>query len=151
MLPARDGLFLGHGFRSEPSAAAWLERHAGLPVCPLELTDPLLYHLDMVLALLRDGTALVCTSALTPASLRALERTPGVRRLIAVSRESALRFALNLVALDDTIVLGSQDRHIEVLIRSLGYRCFVVPLHQFHLAGGSAACLVATVHRDPLE
>jgi N-dimethylarginine dimethylaminohydrolase len=151
MLPSREGLFLGHGFRSDYSATAWLERHAGVPVWPLELNDPHLYHLDMVLAILPDGTALVCPSALTAKSLRVLEQVRGLRRLIAVSRESALRFALNLVAIDDTIVLGSHDRHIEVLLNSLGYRCVVVPLRQFHLAGGSAACLVATVHRDPLE
>lgn len=151
MLPAREGLLLGHGFRSDYSAAAWLERHAGVPVCPLELSDPRLYHLDMVLAILPDGTALVCASALTPKSVRMLEQVRGLRRLIAVSRESALRFALNIVVIGDTIVLGSHDPHIEVLVMSLGYRCVVVPLRQFHLAGGSAACLVATVHRDPFE
>jgi N-dimethylarginine dimethylaminohydrolase len=151
MLPSCQGLFLGHGFRSEYAATAWLERHAGVPVWPLELTDPRLYHLDMVLAMLPDGTALVCTAALTPASLRRLEQVRGVRRVIAVSRETALRFVLNLVVINDTVVLGSHDHHIEVLVRSLGYRCVVVPLRQFQLAGGSAACLVAAVHHELFE
>jgi N-dimethylarginine dimethylaminohydrolase len=151
MLPSSHGLFLGHGFRSEYAAAPWLERHAGVPVWPLELRDPHLYHLDMVLAILPDGTALVCVSALTPRSVRVLEQVSGLRRLVAVSRESALRFALNLIVINNTIVLGAHDPHIEVLVRSLGYRCVVVPLRQFHLAGGSAACLVASVHRDPSD
>ncbi|HEY5922145.1 MAG TPA: arginine deiminase-related protein [Kofleriaceae bacterium] len=151
MLPSGQSLCFGHGFRSEYAAAAWLERQAGVSVWPLELCDPHLYHLDTALAILPNGIALVCPTALTPQSLSVLERVPGVRRLIMISRQSAVRFALNLVAVGDTIVLGSHDRHIEALVESLGYRCVVVPLRQFHLAGGSAACLVATVHRDPAE
>lgn len=151
MLPSGAGMFLGHGFRSERAAAAWLERHAGVPVWPLELRDPRLYHLDMALAMLPDGTALVCPSALSPASLCVIERVRGVRRIVCVHDDSALAFALNLVAINDVIVLGSPDPQVEALVRALGYRCAVVPLRQFHLAGGSAACLVATVHPDPLD
>ncbi len=151
MLPSGDGLFLGHGFRSQYAAAAWLERHTGLPVWPLELCDPHLYHLDMVMAMLPNGIALVCPSALTPQAVRTLERVRGLRRIIMVRRETAVGFGLNLVASGDTIVLGAHDAHIKSLIESRGYRCVVVPLRQFHLAGGSAACLVATVHRDPVE
>lgn len=148
MLPSGDGLFLGHGFRSQFAAASWLERHVGVPVWPLELSDPRLYHLDMVLAILPDGTGLVCAEGLTARSLGVLEQVRGVRRLIRVSPDSALRFALNLVAVGDTIVLGSHDPPVEAIVKALGYRCVVVPLRQFHLAGGSAACLVANVHRD---
>ncbi|MBA3541072.1 MAG: hypothetical protein H0T79_15785 [Deltaproteobacteria bacterium] len=36
--------FLGHGFRSSRSAARAIERFLGLPVVPLELVDPALYH-----------------------------------------------------------------------------------------------------------
>lgn len=151
MLPSGDGMFLGHGLRSDRAASAWLEHHAGLPVWPLELTDPYLYHLDMALTILPDGTALVCSWAVTPASLRLLERVRGIHRVIRVSRDLALDFGLNLVVIGDTVVLGGGDRRIQVLLRSLGYRCVTTPLGQFHHAGGSAACLVATVHRDPDE
>ena len=151
MLPSGDGLFLGHGFRSRREASAWLERQVGVPVWPLELCDPHLYHLDMVLSMLPDGTALVCPDALTPDSLRLLEHVRGIHRVIRVRRESALDFSLNLVVIGRTIVLGAHDPGIEALVRTLGYRTLVVPLGQFHLAGGSAACLVAAVHRDPVE
>ncbi len=151
MLPSGAGLLLGHGFRTDRAASDWLERHANVPVWPLELCDPRLYHLDMAVAMLPDGTALVCPRALTPHALRTLEQVPGVRRLIEVGEASALGFALNLVALGTTIVLGAHDREVEATVRALGYRCVVVPLRQFHLAGGSAACLVAAVHHAPLD
>jgi N-dimethylarginine dimethylaminohydrolase len=151
MLPSRRGLFLGHGFRSHYAAISWLERHAGIPVWPLELRDPRLYHLDMALTILPNGTALVCATALAPHSLRVLEQVRGIEQLIFVPDTSALGFALNLVALGDVVILGAHDHRIEALLRVLGYRSVFVPLRQFHLAGGSAACLVAAVHRAPPE
>lgn len=150
MLPSGAGMFLGTGLRTRREASRWLERHAGVPVWPLELCDPYLYHLDMVLTILPDGTAIVCNGALTSESLRVLERVRGIRQVIRVGRDIALAFGLNVVALGDVIVHGAHVPSIEALVRALGYRSVVVPLGQFHLAGGSAACLVATVHRDPL-
>jgi N-dimethylarginine dimethylaminohydrolase len=149
MLPSGTGMLLGHGFRTQREASTWLERHAGIPVWPLELRDPRFYHLDTGLTVLPDGTALVCPTALSPASLRTLEDVPGIRRVILVKREDALAFGLNIVAVGDTLVLGAHAPSVEALIRELGFRCLVVPLGQFHLAGGSAACLVAAIHRDP--
>ena len=148
MLPSGDGMFLGHGWRSAREASAWLERHAGVPVWPLELCDPHLYHLDMALAILPDGTALVCPTALTPESLHALEQIRGRPRVIRVSRDIALGFGLNLVSVGNTIVSGAHHPSLQALVRTLGYRSLVVPLGEFHLAGGSAACLVASIHHS---
>jgi phenylacetate-coenzyme A ligase PaaK-like adenylate-forming protein/N-dimethylarginine dimethylaminohydrolase len=149
MLASGLGMFLGHGPRSGRDAASWLERHAEMPVVPLELRDPHLYHLDMALALLADGTALVCEAALTEESMRALERAAGVRQVITVPRDDALAFGLNLVPVGDAVLCGSRVPRVAALIASRGYRAVPVSLDQFHLAGGSAACLVAKLHRDP--
>ena len=149
MLPNSRGLLLGHGERSTPAAAAWLERHVGVPVTTIELVDPYLYHLDMALTVLPDGTAIVCGSALSGASLAELEQTPGIRDLFVVEREDALAFALNLVAVGNTIISGATTPNVASIISARGYRLTTTPLDQFHLAGGSAACLVATIHPDP--
>ena len=151
VLPSGRGAFLGHGPRSRPEAAAWLERHLDAPVTPLELRDPALYHLDMALAVLPDGTALVCEHALAASSLHRLERAFGIREVVTVPRADALAFGLNLVAVARTIVCGARVPRIARIVKARGFSCRVVPLDQFHLAGGSAACLVATVHRDPAE
>ncbi len=148
MLPSCEGMFLGYGLRSRRAASTWLERHAGIPVWPLELRDPHLYHLDTALAVLPDGSALVCPEALTADSLQLLERTPGIARVVSVSRDLALGFGLNLVTIGRTVLVGAHQPEIERLLATLGYQCRVVPLGQFHLAGGSAACLVARVHRS---
>jgi N-dimethylarginine dimethylaminohydrolase len=149
MLPSGRGMFFGYGLRSRREAAAWLERHAGIPVIPLELRDPYLYHLDMALAILPDETALVCEAALTDDSMKVLEHVHGVRRVITVRRDDALAFGLNMVAIGETVLSGGHIPWIEALVKSRGYQVCSVPLDQFHLAGGSAACLVAKVHPDP--
>lgn len=149
MHPSGRLLFLGHGMRTSRAAATWIERHADIAVTPLELCDPHLYHLDMALALLPDGTAIVCESAITPASLRDLERAPGVKHIAYVQRHDAMAFALNLIAVGETIVCGATTPTVSSIVNARGYRLCVSPLDQFHLAGGSAACLVATVHPEP--
>jgi phenylacetate-coenzyme A ligase PaaK-like adenylate-forming protein/N-dimethylarginine dimethylaminohydrolase len=146
MLP--HGMLLGHGPRSGKGAARWLEKHAELPVTPVELCDPHLYHLDMAVTTLPDGTAIVCEEALTPDAMRVLERTPGIRQIATVRRDDALAFGLNLVAIGSTVLAGARVPAIETIVTSRGYRYVVSPLDQFHLAGGSAACLVARLHHD---
>lgn len=142
----RGAVLMGHGLRTSRRAAGVLEAFFELPVTPLELRDPHLYHLDTALTVLEDGTALVCREAFTEESLAALERTRGVREVVAVPREEALGFGLNLVQVGRTVVVGGSAPTVEAALRERGYAPVVVPLEQFHLAGGSAACLVARVH-----
>jgi phenylacetate-CoA ligase len=151
MLPSGRAMFLGYGHRSRRETAAWLERHAGVPVVPLELRDPRLYHLDLALCVLPDGTALVCEQALTDESMHRLERTPGVCSIVSVTQADALAFGLNLVAIGDTVLAGSLVPQVAAIVRSRRFRMVVSALDQFHLAGGGAACLVARLHGDPQQ
>ncbi|SEN11401.1 N-Dimethylarginine dimethylaminohydrolase [Stigmatella aurantiaca] len=146
MLPGGRGALLGYGQRSSRRAAVMLEIFLDAPVTPLELKDPHLYHLDTALHVLSDGTALVCPDAFTPAALRTLERTEGIRQVLSVPREEALGFGLNLVEVGATVFVGARTAWVQTLLRAQG-RCPVeLPLDQFHLAGGSAACLVSQLH-----
>ncbi|MGN6105235.1 MAG: hypothetical protein ACTHU0_09045 [Kofleriaceae bacterium] len=149
VLPSGQGLLFGYGERSQLAAARWLERNAELPVTPLALRDPHLFHLDMARSILPDGTALVCEGALTEHALRVLERVRGLRSIVTVLHSDALAFGLNLVAVGDTILTGARVPRIEAIVRARGLQYETVPLDQFHLAGGSAACLVSAVHGDP--
>jgi N-dimethylarginine dimethylaminohydrolase len=138
-------VILGYGFRSTRDAALELERYLKLPVLPLELVDPALYHLDTALALLRDGTTLICDDAFTPASRRAL-RAMDLGEVHAVARDEALRFALNIVEIADAVVTGTQSRVVNEILSACGKRVAYTPLDEFHRAGGSAACLLAPVY-----
>lgn len=139
--------FLGYGFRSARAAAASLERHMRLPVIPLELVDPALYHLDTALAVLADGTVFVCDEAFTDASrhdLRALQ----LGEVHSIGRADALRFELNVVEVGDAIVTGTASETTRARFEACGKRVVYTPLDEFQRAGGSAACLLAPIYAD---
>jgi phenylacetate-CoA ligase len=98
---------------------------------------------------LPDGTALVCDAAITEESIQQLSRAEGVRQVITVPRDDAMAFGLNLVVVGHTILVGGNAPRVAAIIRSRGFTPRTVALDQFHLAGGSAACLVARIHPDP--
>jgi N-dimethylarginine dimethylaminohydrolase len=145
MLPGSASALLGYGQRSSEDAIPSLEDFLGAPVRPLQLQDPYFFHLDLAVAVLEDGTALVCQEALACRGY-GLEGMKGLTRIIPVPYAEAVTFALNLVQVGDAVILGCEAPWTQALLRRLGYRPLVVNLDQFHLAGGSAACLVAEVH-----
>jgi N-dimethylarginine dimethylaminohydrolase len=146
MLPGARGAFLGHGFRSSRRASADLERFLDRAVTAVELRDPRLYHLDMALSVLDDGTALICDEALTDAGRRAVENHDAVTEIIHVPLHEALRFGVNLVQVGKTVVWGAEAPATTHALEARGYRVRRVDLDQFHHAGGSAACLVSRIH-----
>lgn len=135
--------FLGYGFRSSRAAVPLLEAQLGREVLPLELVDPLLYHLDTALAVLRDGTMLVCEDGFTPEAVATLRAV--ATRWIAVPHEDAITLSLNFVEIGDTIVTGTDSALVRGHLERLGKRVVVTPLDEFQRAGGSAACLLAPV------
>ena len=151
VVPPGDRILLGHGPRTDRRAATWLERHAFARVIPLELKDPHFFHLDVALSVLPDGTALVCEEAFTPEALRTLRTVGGVGDIVPVAREDAMRFGLNLFIVGDTVLCGADVPGVQRILRARGFQPVVVPLDEFHLAGGSAACLATHVHGDPRE
>ena len=145
IVPGTGDVFLGHGFRSDAAARSELEAFTGRRAIPLELHDERLYHLDMVLTVLEDGTALACLEALTPRSRETLLAYPYLRRVIPVPLEEALRFGVNLVQVGRTIVWGADAPRTTRALLHHGYRVRHTNLSEFHLAGGSAACLVSRI------
>lgn len=146
MMPGATGAFVGHGFRTSPRAARELERFLGHEVVPVELRDPRLYHLDMALSMLDDGTALVCREAISEAAWVAIHRHRSVRRVVDVSGDEALHFGVNLVQVGRDVVSAANAPEAMRALEQLGYRVHRVTLDQFHHAGGSAACLVSRIH-----
>jgi len=142
-----DVALLGYGFRSSVRAAPRLSVFLGRDVLPLDLRDPMLYHLDTALTVLADGTVLFAEEAFSSGALRALARLPAAR-LRTVPHADALAFGLNVVEVGDAIITGTRSATMDALWRSLGKRVIYTPLDQFQRAGGSAACLVAKIHQD---
>lgn len=151
VLPGATAALLGYGYRSSKAAAGELEQFLDRPVTCLELRDPRLYHLDMAMSVLDDGTALVCREAFTDAALKRLAAHPDIGSIITVPVSEALAFAVNLVQVGKNIVSGADAPATFRSLEARGYRVHRVTLDEFHHAGGSAACLVSKIHRQDAE
>lgn len=145
------GALVGCGPRTCAEACRGLARFLDTEVFALPLRDPALYHLDTAVAVLHDGTALVCREAFEVSALEtfgSLIDRGLLRRIITVPYAEALSFATNVVEVGGAIVTGTSTAEAPVTnsaLRALGRWVIELPLDQFRLAGGSAACLVATV------
>jgi N-dimethylarginine dimethylaminohydrolase len=148
VMPDSSAALLGYGPRSRKAAAAWLEAEMRMAVLPLELRDERLFHLDMALTCLPDGTLLVCEEAFAPASIRTLRSLERTRDVLPIHPEDAVAFGLNLVFVGDAALMGAHVPSVERILSAHGLRPVPVPLDQFHLAGGSAACLTARIHAE---
>ncbi|AUH74201.1 arginine deiminase family protein [Legionella sainthelensi] len=139
-----EKVFMGFGFRTEREAANELGHFFKMPIIPLELKDPYFFHLDMALSILDECTVFAYKDAFTHASWETLCKS--VRSLIPVSREEALRFGLNWVEVNNSIILGSYLPRIWEILTKMGKKVYHTALDQFQLAGGSAACLATQIY-----
>ena len=139
---------VGHGFRSDRRAAREVAAFAHRPALPLQLVDPAFYHLDTALAYLSGGELLVAEGAIARHDLVRLHDLPEVTAVVTVPRAAAMRFALNFVQVGRRVVLAEGGEWVAERLAVWGYEPTLVPLDQYHLAGGSAACLVAEIVDD---
>jgi N-dimethylarginine dimethylaminohydrolase len=147
---ARRRLFwLGCGFRSDASVAAFLERQFGHACLPLPLADPCFYHLDTALCALPCGTVIYYPGAFTASARATIEAHVGPEHRIALDRADAERFSANAVCIGNTIVLSSCGSALRSALEQRGYNVVETPLHAFLRSGGSACCLTLRLdHRS---
>jgi N-dimethylarginine dimethylaminohydrolase len=148
MLPDGRAL-LGYGYRSDRAMASHLARFLDREVTPLGLANPHLYHLDMALAVLDEQTALVCEAAFDAAALPVLRRALAGYRVLSVTLDEAMSFAVNCVTVGTSVLKAMRHPRIDTALERWGYHVVTTPLGEFHRAGGSAACLVSRVHLLP--
>ena len=141
----RDLYWVGHGFRSAPSAAPFLQAMLLTRTIGLNLVDPRFYHLDTCLSPLPDGFVLYFPAAFDAPSLEAIETlVPESRRLI-VAEEDALKFCCNAVALGRLVLLNDASEALQGRLREAGLTPVLTPLSEFLKAGGAAKCLTLNI------
>ena len=139
------GLILGgYRQRSEVSVYGALGGMLGVPVLPLELTQPRWYHLDTCLVPLAPDLLAYYPPAFGDDARRALERLPGGK--ISLTESDALRFAGNAVVLGRHVVLNANCDAFANALRVHGYAVHSLDLAEFLKSGGSAKCL--TLHLE---
>lgn len=139
---ARQKIWLGHGFRSDPEMAPVVSKFFGRETVPLRLIDPRFYHLDTCFCPLPDGALLYYPAAFDASSRAEIERRVPPEQRIAVDEADATKFCCNAVAFDDLLVLNDASPALEQQAQAHGLTVTRAPLSQFMKAGGAAKCLI---------
>jgi N-dimethylarginine dimethylaminohydrolase len=104
-------------------------------------------HIDVLVAVLAERLAAVCTDVL-PAAVVDWLRGRGFD-LIEVSEEQAFTLGVNAISLgDDRVISGSGARELNAALRARGLEVIEVDLDMFTLGGGGAHCLGQALRRE---
>jgi len=139
--PGRRLLWAGVGPRS--SEAAWREIAARyrLPVIPLELVDPVFYHLDTCLTALSESTCLWLPQALSRAAQKRVQAL-FTHCIEADEAESRKLLACNAWSPDgEHVVIQKGATRTVRRLRAAGFEPLEVETGEFLKAGGSVFCL----------
>jgi N-dimethylarginine dimethylaminohydrolase len=147
---AGDGLFdrgvsrrlwMGHGHRSDATAAPQLASLLDVEVLPLKLADPRFYHLDTCFCPLVNGYTLYFPPAFDAPSLALIEKHIPPSHRIAVHEHDALDFACNAVNLGRVVILNRASADLRSRLEGAGFMVIEVALDEFMKSGGAAKCL----------
>jgi N-dimethylarginine dimethylaminohydrolase len=145
----RCHFWMGFGPRSHREAARVVADVFGVECVPLELANPVYYHLDTAFCPLPSGELIYYPRAFTPKARHLIEERVAPEKLVAIETEDAARFAANAVAVNGCIVLSGCSDGMKARLEERGITVVVTPLHAFLRSGGSACCLTLRLdHRS---
>ena len=148
-LPMGEIIFAGYRHRSEICSHQALGEITRREVLSLELADPRFYHLDTCFCPLDGKTALYFPPAFDAYARTVLGET--VPDLLAVSEESAVRFACNAIVAAGSVVTNTGCDDLKRPLAERGYKLRMVELSEFMKSGGSAKCLTLRLDPTPTE
>jgi len=144
---AGSALLGGFGVRSDlralPQAAAWL----GVDVLPVEMVDPWLYHLDLIVAPLGGGAALVAPHGLSAAGARTV--LDAFADVVELTREETDLFVANCMVLGRHVVMHRCPPQVGRELAARGLEAVECPVDEFLKAGGAVRCLALRLDGGP--
>lgn len=140
LLPFRDTLFGGFGFRSEIAAHERIAALLKKRLVAVELATPRFYHLDTCFLPIDEESALYYPGAFDRYGRKAIKQF--IKNPIPVGRRDAFNFACNGLRVGQTIVLNKASRSLKGKLARLDYDVIEAPTTEFMKAGGSVKCLV---------
>jgi ornithine--oxo-acid transaminase len=133
-------LFLsGYRFRSDAAAHVELSRLTGVPVRPVELSDPRFYHLDLTFCPLDERRAIVAPQSWDAYGRRVVAAV--VPEPLTLEPEETAAFCANSVVVGTTVVMPACPVRVGRQLEAWGFDVEVAPVDEFQKAGGSCRCL----------
>ncbi len=133
-----DRIFVGHGYRTNPTAAEFLATKTRKQVISLQLMDDAFYHLDTCFFPVLPDTAFYYPLAFDHASLLKLKKSFDV--LLPLTSHEAESFVCNSVRVGKTVLCQSCPSYEQKLL-DLGLTPITLSMSQFNKSGGGIHCL----------
>jgi N-dimethylarginine dimethylaminohydrolase len=137
-------IYAGYGFRSTRDGVEKFGdamSKLGIPVVPLQLTDPYCYHLDTCLCPLNEEAVLVYPGAYAPESL-AILRSYWMRVHELTSNE-AHKFMGNGIVVNGSYLTPRVTPHLEAILSEESLMPVILDTSEFEKSGGSLFCMKA--------
>jgi N-dimethylarginine dimethylaminohydrolase len=132
-------ILVGYGQRSSQGIAEYLQDQFQTETIGLELIDPVFYHLDTALFPISNEHIAFYPKAFSSEALKKIRQLNC--NLIEVSFEEARSFALNSIAVSNTIIVHSEATGFCKQLKALGYTIQTVDVSEFIKFGGGLKCL----------
>lgn len=146
--PYRACFWAAYGQRSAPQSLPFIERYFHQEVVGLELATQRSYHMDVCLCPLADGAVLYYPPAFTASSLATLRARIPLDCLIEAGEEDVMRFGVNAVNVDSTLVVAGMGAGLRQRLGARGYNVVEVDLAPYLLSGGGAWCMTLRLDRS---
>lgn len=140
------------GNRTTPEAAeqakAWFEAEGW--ECRIVPIAEHFLHLDLLISMVNESLALVCTDVVEPEIIDWLKDL-GIQA-VPTSYADAMRLAGNCLSLgNDRVISSAEAETTNAQLRSLGIQVYDPSLTMFTLAGGGPRCLSQPLRREPVK
>ena len=139
-LPFGHAFISGSRFRSDAAAHVALSERLGVPVHPIELTDPRYYHLDITFCPLDARHALTVPSAWDAYGRKVV--AAAVPEPFELDADEAAAFCANAVVVNcETVVMAHCPPRVGRQLEAWGFDPVEVDVSEFLKAGGGCRCL----------
>ncbi|MAG33484.1 MAG: fused N-dimethylarginine dimethylaminohydrolase/saccharopine dehydrogenase domain-containing protein, partial [Deltaproteobacteria bacterium] len=149
--PGEALLWAGYGVRSTLESHITLGHTFGVEVVSLRLVDPRFYHLDTCFAPLPGGRLLYYPPAFDERSQRDIARRVPPEKRIAVEDRDALRFACNVMRIDDRLFFNYASKALCAHLAAWHFEARIHPVGEFLKAGGGVKCLSLILDQTPFD
>jgi arginine dihydrolase len=140
--PDRSRIWAGYGIRSSQGGVKRFisaMNDLQFSVTPLHLIDEYFYHLDTCLSPLNAEAAVFYPGAFSRPAQESLES--GWKRLYPVTREEALMFSCNGIAVNNLYITSTLTPGLETALQREKLKPVIVEVSEFEKSGGSVFCM----------
>lgn len=138
-LPFEDVLVSAYRFRSDLHAATALSQLLQVPVRPVELVDPRLYHLDLTFCPLDSRRAMCAPGGWDRYGTKVIESL--VPEPLWLDVDETLTFCANSIVVGNVVIMPATPRRVGRQLETWGFDVVSVDVSEFLKAGGGARCL----------